>query len=70
MEIQTQKLVASWYLANSCLDKDIFCKKLFFQLTLHEKKNFRHAKICEKERKDHIFISFRMFPFDGNIIFS
>ena len=27
-------------------------------------------KICEKDRKDHIFISFRMFPFHGNIIFS
>ena len=27
-------------------------------------------KIYEKDRKDHIFISFRMFPFYGNIIFS
>ena len=27
-------------------------------------------KICEKGRKDHIFINFRMFPFHGNIIFS
>ena len=25
---------------------------------------------CEKGRKDHIFVSFRMFPFHGNIIFS
>ena len=38
--------------------------------TLHENKNFRLTKICEKDRKDHIFISFRMFPFHGNIIFS
>ena len=37
---------------------------------LHENKNFRLMKICEKDRKDHIFISFRMFPFHGNIIFS
>ena len=37
---------------------------------LHENKNFRLTKICEKDRKDHIFISFRMFPFYGNIIFS
>ena len=27
-------------------------------------------KICEKRRKDHIFVSFRMFPFHGNMIFS
>ena len=27
-------------------------------------------KICEKGRKDHIFISFRRFPFNGNIVFS
>ena len=39
-------------------------------LSLHENKNFRLTKICEKDRKDHIFISFRMFPFHGNIIFS
>ena len=39
-------------------------------LALHENKNFRLTKICEKDRKDHIFISFRMFPFHGNIIFS
>ena len=38
--------------------------------TLHENKNFRLTKICEKDRKDHIFISFRVFPFHGNIIFS
>ena len=37
---------------------------------LHENKNFRLTKICEKDRKDHIFISFRMFPFYGNMIFS
>ena len=38
--------------------------------SLHENKNFRLTKICEKDRKDHIFISFRMFSFHGNIIFS
>ena len=27
-------------------------------------------KIREKGRKDQIFVSFRMFPFHGNIIFS
>ena len=27
-------------------------------------------KICEKDRKDHIFINVRMFPFHGNIMFS
>ena len=27
-------------------------------------------KICEKGRKDHIFVSFHMFPFHGNIVFS
>ena len=36
----------------------------------HENLNFRLTKICEKGRKDHIFVSFRMFPFHGNIIFS
>ena len=34
---------------------------------LHKKKNFRlfhkFSKICEKDRKNHIFVSFRMFPF-------
>ena len=70
METQTQKLVASSYLTNSCSDKHIWCKNLLFQLTLHEKKNFGHAKIFVKERKDHIFISFRMFPFHGNIVSS
>ena len=43
---------------------------IFNSSTLHEKRNFYHMKICEKDRKDHIFISFRMFPFHGNIIFS
>ena len=38
--------------------------------SLHENKNFRLPKIYEKDRKDHIFISFPMFPFHGNIIFS
>ena len=37
---------------------------------LHENKKFCLMKICEKDRKDHIFINFRMFPFHGNIIFS
>ena len=39
-------------------------------ISLHEKNNFRLTKICEKDRKDHIFVSFRKFPFHGNIIFS
>ena len=38
--------------------------------SLHEKKNFRLMKICEKDRKDKIFVSVCMFPFQGNIIFS
>ena len=37
---------------------------------LHEKIFFRLTKICEKDRKVHIFVRFRMFPFYGNIIFS
>ena len=36
--------------------------------TLHGNRNFRLTKICEKDRKDQIFISFRMFSFHGNII--
>ena len=44
-------------------------QKFFFD-TLHENKNFLLTKICEKDRKDHIFISFCMFPFHGNIVFS
>ena len=39
-------------------------------LALHEKNNFCLTKICEKDRKYHIFVSFRMFPFRGNIAFS
>ena len=39
------------------------------QQTLHEKKNFCLTKICEKCRKDRIFVCFCMFPFHGNIIF-
>ena len=35
--------------------------------TLHENKNFHLTKICEKDRNDHIFISFRMFPFHKNV---
>ena len=38
--------------------------------SLHEKKNFRLTKICEKCRNNHIFVCFCMFPFHGNIIFS
>ena len=38
--------------------------------TLHENKNFRLTKICEKDRKDHIFTSLRIFSFHKNIIFS
>ena len=37
---------------------------------LHEKNNFRLTKFCEKDRKDHILVSFHMFPFNRNIIFS
>ena len=37
---------------------------------LHEKKNFSLTKIPEKNKKDHIFVSFRMIPFHENIIFS
>ena len=39
-------------------------------LPVHEKINFRLTNISEKDRKDHIFVSFLMFPFHGNIIFS
>ena len=39
--------------------------------SLHENKNFHFTKICEKDRKDHMFISFCMSEtFHGNIIFS
>ena len=40
------------------------------KVVLHENTNFRLTKICEKDRKDHVFVSFRMFLFHGNIIFS
>ena len=30
---------------------------------LHEKKNFRLMKICEKDKKDNIFVSFACFRF-------
>ena len=36
----------------------------------NEDPNFGHAKIFVKERKDHIFIRFRMFPFHGHIVSS
>ena len=32
-------------------------------LALPEKKNFPLTEICEKGRKDHVFVSFCMFPF-------
>ena len=38
--------------------------------TWHESKNFGLTKIWEKDRKDHIFSSFFIFPFHGNITFS
>ena len=41
--------------------QDIHCRK---------KKCFRLTKICKKERKDHIFVSFLMFPLYRNFIFS
>ena len=47
-----------------------FSPQLFQRTSTALKKDFRLTKICEKDRKDHIFVSFRMFPFDGNIIFS
>ena len=34
-----------------------------------KKKKFGLTKICEKDRKDHIFVSFCVFLFHGNIIF-
>ena len=43
--------------------------EISLQITLHEKKGFCLTKICDKNRKDHIFISFRMFLSHGNIIF-
>ena len=43
--------------------------EISLQMTLHEKKGFRLTKICDKNRKDHIFISFRMFLSHGNIMF-
>ena len=42
----------------------------FFSFRTAWKKEFRLTKICEKGRKDHIFVSFHMFQFHGNIIFS
>ena len=46
--------------------KSIMCR----QQTLDENKNFRLTKISEKERKDHIFVSSRVFPFHANVKFS
>ena len=37
--------------------------------SLYEKKNFCLTKICEKDRKDHVFVSFCTFPFQENIVF-
>ena len=39
-------------------------------IALYEKMNFRLTKICGKDRKDHFFVSFLMFSFHRNIIFS
>ena len=38
--------------------------------TMHKKKKYYFIKICDKDRKYNIFVSFRMFPFHKNIIFS
>ena len=38
--------------------------------TAMKKKDFRLTKICEKYRRDHLFVNFCMFPLHGNIIFS
>ena len=56
---------------NYCCKKQNKVKK--WLITTAWKKKFRLLrllKICEKGRKDHIFVSFRMFSFHGNIIFS
>ena len=37
--------------------------------SLQEKKNLRLTKICEKDRKDHISVSFCIITFHGNINF-
>ena len=44
-----------------CLLILLLNKQLFESLTLHEKKNFCLTKICEEDRKDHFFVTFRMF---------
>ena len=40
------------------------------QISMHERKNFRLTKICEKEKNYHIFVSFHIFSFQENIKFS
>ena len=40
------------------------------EISLHERKNFRLTKICEKEKNYHIFVSFHISPFQENIKFS
>ena len=78
---QTMSILQSLCINNSnshCFDQ-ISCFILITALslfrfwvikTLHEKKNFRLTEICEKDRKDHFFVRFHIFPFHGNIIFS
>ena len=39
-------------------------------IPLLEKNNFCLIKICEKYRKDHIFVSFHAFPFHENTMSS
>ena len=43
---------------------------IYHCISLHEKDNFRLTKICEKDIKDLFFVSFRMYPFHGSIIYS
>ena len=50
------------------IKKEFFSKIVLVQYSILS--NTYKKGFCEKGRKDHIFISFRMFPFHGNIIFS
>ena len=46
-------------------------KKICLELTARKnKKSFPLTKVCEKDWKDHIFVSFHMFSLYGNIKFS
>ena len=40
------------------------------EISLHERRNFCLTKISEKDKKNHIFVSFHMLPFQENIKFS